>query len=452
MFRRGISLSSTLYPRAGFSYVSEEKSANHFRGLFRGGLVRPGSSPGTVAMMPLGQRVVDKVMCLIEAQMSGVNAHKINLPILTADSIMQESGRWDEFGNSLFRVKDHSGRFSCLGPTHEEAISNLVGCNAKPSYHDLPIRMYQIGAKFRDESHTGLLRTREFLMKDLYCFDINTAKAEVTFGQVCDAYNRIFRALELPFRQVDGDVGLMGGQLSSEFQSISEAGQDTVFLCSTCGKAWNSEMADSQGHCSDECQIEEKKTIEIGHAFLLGDRYSKQFNAVYTSPEDTQEPCVMSCYGIGISRVLAAIIEAHWSDEKNYLVWPKAFAPHSISVLSLGKPREERLEKARTVAETLCRSLCTATSSGHSHLQCGSDILLDDRLWWPDGMRLKEAELLGSPYLVVAGKKSNEGLYELQHQPSRERELHSLDALVERLRELLAKDQELPPATAPADL
>ena len=200
-----------------------------------------------------------------------------------------------------------------LSPTHEEAATEILRSLPVTSDRDLPIKLYQIGTKFRDEMRPkfGLIRANEFTMKDLYTFDKDQESAEETYSQVTAAYHNIFSRLGVPWVRVAGEAGAMGGSVSHEYHFPAPIGQDTLLVCDTCGAGTNKELAADLA-CADTCcsrQVRERRGIEVGHTFLLGTRYSKPFKANFRSDSGSNMPLHMGCYGIGVSRVLAAAVE-----------------------------------------------------------------------------------------------------------------------------------------------
>ena len=353
------------------------------------------AAPGTYAMGPVMTRSLQKLENLIENELNDVGCHKITLPCLASGDLWKSSGRWSEMGDELLRFKDRQGINHCLAPTHEEAITSYVK-EFLIDRHDLPLKLFQIGRKFRDEMRPkhGLMRCREFVMKDLYGFDADEQSALLTYDVITKAYERIFARLELEVVRVAANSGAMGGSLSHEFHLLSSIGEDVVMTCKSCGAHFNAELIadDNRPQCSagGSCEFENLEAIEIAHSFVLGKRYSQAFNACYKSDEG-KTPYFMSCYGIGVTRLLQAALEVLSSEES--LRWPRVIAPYQVFVVPQLRKREE------TVAMQRANSLCSTVHNMFSHLR--HDIVLDDRAHLSIGARVRQASQLGIPHIVV---------------------------------------------------
>ncbi|XP_064625243.1 probable proline--tRNA ligase, mitochondrial isoform X2 [Lineus longissimus] len=245
---------------------------------------------GTYHLLPMGLRALNKLKKVINDGMESIGAQELALPCLTPGDLWKTSGRWDTTGSELFKLKDRHNIDHCLGPTHEEVITSLVATHTNLSHRQLPIKLFQITRKFRDEMAPkyGLLRGREFEMKDLYTFDSNPADAKVTYEEVCGAYDGIFKRLGLKFVKVVGDTGNIGGQLSHEYHLTADVGEDNLVTCKRCDFGANEEMIDKDNLEKHKCHkpgcdtdFTFTKGIEVGHAFLLGTKYSKLFKAAF---------------------------------------------------------------------------------------------------------------------------------------------------------------------------
>jgi prolyl-tRNA synthetase len=291
-----------------------------------------------------------------------------------------------------------------MAPTHEEEVTRLVSHHVENS-RQLPLLLYQHGVKFRKEKRAkgGLLRLREFIMKDLYAFDESLENAKITYGKVCDAYKRIFQEIGLDVLQVEASCGDMGGHMSHEYHLRSDVGEDALFLCVSCSRAFNRELflgdVDVCPHCASK-KFESTKGIELGHTFLLGNCYSQVFGAAIKNAQGAKIPLEMGCFGIGISRLVAAIAE---SEHDEYgLRWPSAVAPYKILVTG-GQDMAKDLAELELLYHKLDR------------LHPGK-VLLDDRNHLGISWRLKDAHLLGIPSIVVMGKRHvSDGLFEVYH-------------------------------------
>jgi prolyl-tRNA synthetase len=420
--------------------------------LVRSGAARQASAAGLWHLLPLGLRALARLEALVdrELQRAPLFADKLRLPLLSAGELWQRSGRWGVYGDELFRLEDRRGAAFCLGPTFEEEITELVASLGPRPAGALPLRLYQVTTKYRDEARPrfGLVRGREFVMKDLYSFHADLACARETYALVCDAYARIFGALGLDFVKVLADSGAIGGSYTHEFQVLAEVGEDDIVLCDRGDFCANLEAAWPRGppfalppapapglakpplelpaglrchHAGCSCggagELRAKRGLEIGQAFLLGQKYSQAFGAqVQPSSSNNKNKSVdklfmeMGCYGIGMTRVLAAAIEAAGGADEDGIVWPSAIAPYDALVLTAPAPaalQDHLRARARELADQ-----CAAA---------GLDVVLDDR--WADsfGKKLAEAKLQGFPKILIVGKQALEsGLVELLDRRSRQ--------------------------------
>jgi prolyl-tRNA synthetase len=292
-----------------------------------------------------------------------------------------------------------------LGPTHEEAATQLCA-SLLASHRDLPARLYQIGPKFRNEARVrgGLLRLREFLMQDLYAFDAGEAEARETYDVVCQTYERIFARLALPVVRVRASSGAMGGTHSHEYQLLGPAGEDRLVVCNACGFHANAELdgepdGELAARACRQCRspdVRRERGLELGHCFILGTRYTAPFGAVFSDAAQQSRPMHMGCYGIGLSRLLAAVVEA--SHDEDGIRWPRACSPYPAVVI----PR---------TAQEETHPACTAAALG---AVAHETLLLDDRYDRTLAARLKDFRLIGVPVALVLGRALAErGLVEV---------------------------------------
>ena len=362
--------------------------------LLRGGYIRPVGA-GIYEFLPLGIRVLQNIASVVREELDRAGAQEILMPALLPSEYFEESGRWETFVPPLMRIKDRKGGDYHLAPTHEEVITDLVRRHVK-SYKALPLTLYQIQMKYRDEPRprAGLLRCREFLMKDAYSFDVSNEAAQRTYEAMLDVYHRIFTRLGLEYRVVDADSGAMGGSKSAEFQILAQTGEDSIFACEKCDFAANVEVAKStqQGDPCPSCgaPLRSFRGIEGGHVFVLGTHYSDAMNATFVDADGKDRPFVMGCYGIGISRLVASSVEQN--HDENGIRWPVGIAPYQVLILSLG--RDEAVLQA---AERLYQELSDADVP----------TLFDDRDERA-GVKFKDGDLLGIPLQVTVGKRSLE--------------------------------------------
>lgn len=290
-----------------------------------------------------------------------------------------------------------------LPQTHEESITSLLASIAPVTYRSFPMRLYQITPKFRDEMKPrfGLIRAKEFLMKDLYTFDLDLAAAQKTYEEVSEQYSRIFQHLEIPFVRINADTGVMGGNTSHEFQILTGIGEDQIVKCTTCERAVNKELCLADGRICDKCRkenLEHHQGIEIGHTFILGEKYSKAFKATFLGKAGKPVVLQMGCYGIGVTRLIAACIE-HLSTE-NEIRWPVALAPFKVCIIP---PKEGSKEESS--AKHLTKEIYQRFESSEAFKD---QVVVDDRLSMTIGKRLMDAKKLGIPFIFVIGAKSAE--------------------------------------------
>lgn len=545
---------SKMYVRTLRELPAEAEIPSHIL-LLRTGMIRKLAS-GIYGFMPLGWRSLHKIENIIREEMDKSGAQEILMSAIQPAELWEESGRWSAYGPELWRIKDRNGRDFCLGPTHEEIFTDIVR-DGVSSYRQLPLNLYQIQHKYRDEARPrfGLMRSREFIMKDAYSFDKDQEGLDKSYDDMYDAYTRIFTRCGLTFRPVEADSGAIGGNASHEFTALSEVGESDIAYCESCSMAANVEKAacrdaepspeseamlelqevhtpgtktieevagflnidktktikallfekyDEDGKadgyvaafvrgdrdlnmiklvnalnipehaiafadeskleaaigavggftgpiglhdctvvvdselvglknlCAGACKldhhilnvnygrdyegdivtdlkvlkegdpcpvcgapIKHTRGIEVGQVFKLGTKYSKAMNAIYKDENQQDHPLVMGCYGIGVSRTLAAVIEQHHDEDG--IIWPVSVAPYH-AIVTLVKPKDEEQAK---VAEEIYQSLLTA----------GVEAVIDDRDERP-GVKFKDADLLGFPIRITVGKRAGEGIVE----------------------------------------
>ncbi|HJX01754.1 MAG TPA: aminoacyl--tRNA ligase-related protein, partial [Candidatus Humimicrobiaceae bacterium] len=328
-------------------------------------------------------------------EMNSAGAIELFLPVLQPSDLWEKTGRWKEYGPEMFRLKDRNKRDFCLGPTHEELITYLAYLDLK-SYKDLPVNLYQIQVKFRDEIRPryGLLRAREFIMKDSYSFCRTDDDLEVIYKKMHNAYCRILERIGLSYRVVEADTGLIGGSSSHEFIILADNGEDKLVFCPGCEYSANFEMSESSSgkdsgsciHCGGKLKAE--KGIEIGHIFKLGTKYSDSLDAKFVDIDGKLKPLIMGCYGIGITRMLAAAIEQQ-HDSKG-IIWPVSIAPFMVNLIVTTGKNEEFLKAGDLVYRTLTG--------------LDVEVLYDDREV-NAGIKFKDSDLIGIPIRFILGRK-----------------------------------------------
>ena len=539
--------------------------------MLRAGLIRQVAS-GIYNWLPLGLRVLGKVESVVREEMNRAGAQEVLLPAVQPAELWRESGRWDDYGPELLRFTDRHQRDFCFGPTHEEVITTLARSTIR-SYRQLPINLYQVQTKFRDEIRPrfGVMRSREFIMKDAYSFDRDTQGMAESYQTMYDAYTRIFKRLGLETQAVEADSGTIGGNFSHEFHVMADSGEDAIALCSPCGYAANVEKVDlarplsshaapgekmsevdtpNQHTIADLCnflavnaektvktlvvqgasgtpialilrgdhelnsvkaefldevakplrmasaeaihnatgaspgsigpvglkipmivdhsagvladfvcganrddvhltgvnwgrdlpdpttqdirqavngdpcptdskkEIQVRRGIEVGHVFQLGTKYSEALDATYLDANGRNQPLYMGCYGIGITRIVAAAIEQNHDD--NGIVWPPPLAPFDVCIVPIGLKKSPKVAQ---VVEELYKELVDA----------GFEVLLDDREERP-GVMFSEMDLIGIPHRIVVGERGlTNGSVEYRNRASGESADYPLDGLVTTL-------------------
>jgi len=378
--------------------------------MLRSGMIRKVTS-GIYTWLPLGLRVLRKIENIVREEMNDAGAQEVLMPMVQPKDLWEETERWKKMGPELLRIKDRHEREFCLGPTHEEVITDLIRNNIK-SYKELPLNLYQIQTKFRDEIRPryGVMRGREFLMKDSYSFDINQDQLNESYLLMKETYKKIIDRIGLKFKIVKADSGAIGGDASEEFHVLAENGEDTIAVSNSSDFAINTELLLGDGEDLESLQgkpspdgegiIEIKKGIEVGHIFQLGRIYTQAMRANVLDQEGKATDLFMGCYGIGVSRLVAAAIEQN-NDEKG-IIWPEAIAPFEVNIVAIGFEKDQKIAKA---AIDLYNKLSSM----------GYEVILDDR---KDGYgtKMKDAELIGVPINIVVGKQylENEEI-ELKH-------------------------------------
>ena len=545
---------------------AEAEIASH-QLMLRAGLIRKMAS-GIYNHLPLGVKVLKKVEDIVREEMDNAGAQELLCSAVIPAELWQESGRWDAYGAEMFRVKDRNQRDFCLGPTHEEVFTNIVKNEIK-SYKQLPLNLYQIQTKYRDETRPrfGVMRSREFIMKDAYSFDKDQAGLDIAFDKMHDAYVKIFNRCGLDAKCVEADSGAIGGSNSAEFMVKSEVGEDDVVFCTECNYAANIEKAEAKAEIAeaeelvamervstpDSRTIEEvseflkvspKKTVktliynvdgklvgvlvrgdrevnevkvanaanasadielasheeviratgaetgfagpvglrvdlllvdeevsrmynmvtganetgfhltgvnygrefegvvgdfrnveegevcpkcggkvtiargtEVGHIFKLGTKYSEAMNAKFIDEDGKEKPFIMGCYGIGVTRTVASIIEQH--HDENGIIWPLEVAPYHVSVVAVNSKDEDQMRIATEIYEEL-KSM-------------GVEALLDDRKERA-GVKFKDSELMGIPMRITVGKKISDGEVEFKLRTGGENETIKIEEAKDRVR------------------
>ena len=413
--------------------------------MLRAGMVKQQSS-GIYSWLPLGKRVLDKVNAIIREEQNRSGAIELLMPTLQSAELWQESGRYDAYGKEMLRIKDRQDRPMLYGPTNEEMITDIFRSYVK-SYKDLPLNLYHIQLKFRDEIRPrfGTMRSREFLMKDAYSFDLNREGAEHAYNRMFAAYLRTFSRMGLRAIPMRADTGPIGGNLSHEFIILAETGESEVFCHKdfvnfdipaedtnfedvaglkgifdqwTSRYAATSEMHDEAAfNAVPETDRLSARGIEVGHIFYFGTKYSEAMGAKVQGPDGKEHTVHMGSYGIGPTRLVPAIIEA--SHDDNGIIWPKSVAPFEVVVINM------------KAGDAACDSACEKLYG--DLMKAGVDVLYDDT---DDraGAKFAAADLIGAPMQVIAGPRSvANGEVEVKDRKTGERETMTVEAAIARL-------------------
>jgi prolyl-tRNA synthetase len=369
--------------------------------MLKAGLIRQVAS-GVYNWLPIGVKVLRKVENIVRREMENSGAQEILMPMVQPGKLWKESGRWQQYGQELLTFEDRHNREFCLGPTHEEVITDLCR-NEIRSYKQLPVIFYQIQTKFRDEIRPrfGVMRSREFIMKDAYSFDLSEQQMDDSYQSMRDAYIRIFNSLGLDYRIVKADSGAIGGADSEEFHVLADSGEDLLAFSDKSDYAINAELLiesksdqdpgslEGQDSPDGKGKLKLKRGIEVGHIFKLGRKYSESMKLTIQSENGNIHP-EMGCYGIGISRIVAAAIEQSHDDKG--IIWSKEISPYTTALVEINPKGEENLKN-------LCTQIYTSLK------ERGHEVLWDDRDQ-SAGVKFSDMELIGIPQMIIIGEKS----------------------------------------------
>jgi len=409
--------------------------------LIRGGFINQ-QGAGLYNYLPLGKIVLEKIRAIVKEELDNAGCNEVQLSFVTPMSLWDRSGRADSMGKEMLRIKDRHTNEFVLSPTNEEAMVELVK-NRVTSYKDLPLNLYQINTKFRDEARPryGLLRGREFLMKDGYSFHATKEDMVREFDLMEETYKKIFTRLGLDFRVVQADSGAIGGTGSKEFHVLADSGEDTLVVCESCDYGANIETIfeseekidalneksyeelqsqNIEEKCSCGASLSFKKGIEVGHIFQLGDRYSSKLEAHFNDENGRAKPFEMATFGIGVSRLIASVIEQN-HDEYG-CIWTKSTAPYMVNIMVSNIKDETQA----TLGEELYLKL----------LGEDVEVILDDRKE-RFGFKMKDAELIGFPYTVIIGKELANGLVQIYDRKTKEKTSVNVGEIYEKIMELI---------------
>ena len=420
---------------------SEAQIVSH-RLMLRAGMIKQ-QAAGIYSWLPMGHRVLKNIEQIVREEQDRTGAHEVLMPTIQPADLWRESGRYDDYGLEMLRIRDRHERDMLFGPTNEEMVTDIFRTFAK-SYRDVPLNLYHIQWKFRDEVRPrfGIMRGREFLMKDAYSFDLDAEGAKRAYNKMFVAYLRTFERMGLKAIPMRADTGPIGGDLSHEFIILADTGESEVF----CDKRWldmdlsgrdvsydddlepmfqeltgiyaaTDEMHDPAACPVPADQLETRRGIEVGHIFYFGDKYSKPLGAVVSTAEGEQIPVHMGSYGIGVSRLVGGIIEA--SHDENGIIWPESVAPFPVGLINLRTGDDE--------CDAACADLEAKLTAA------GKEPLYDDRNERAGG-KFADMDLIGLPWQLIVGPRGlKKGVVELKNRASGEREEISIDSALSRL-------------------
>ncbi len=418
--------------------------------MLRVGMIRQ-SSAGIYSWLPLGFKVMKKIEQIVREEQDKIGAQELLMPTIQSSEIWKESGRYDDYGEEMLRIKDRQNREMLYGPTNEELITEIFRSSIK-SYKSLPQLLYHIQWKFRDELRPrfGIMRCREFYMKDAYSFDLNDDEAKFSYNKFYLSYLKTFKRLELSAIPMAADTGPIGGNLSHEFIILADTGESKIYTDKRIFEV------DSEGYRLEKKSLEElrkkfetyysvtdekynklefeknvpdkyrliTKGIEVGHIFYFGDKYSKPLKASVDFQEGKKDFVKMGSYGVGVSRLVGAIIEAKYNDKDEIMKWPLSVSPYDIAIIPLiSKNDTSNLEKSKSIYQFL--------------IEKGIDPILDDT----DenfSSKIKKFNLIGVPYQILIGKKSEGDLLEF-NEIGKESKRLSLNQIADLITKLKSK-------------
>ncbi|MEL0114392.1 MAG: proline--tRNA ligase [Rickettsiales bacterium] len=416
------------------------------RYMLRAGMVRQASA-GIYSWLPMGYRVLKKIEQIVREEQNRSGAQELLMPTIQSADLWRQSGRYDDYGKEMLRIKDRHERDMLYGPTNEELITEIFAASVR-SYRDLPLNLYHIQWKFRDEVRPrfGVMRGREFFMKDAYSFDVDAEAGRIAYNKMFVAYLRTFARMGLKAIPMRADTGPIGGDMSHEFIILAETGESEVFCHQelldydilgenvdfqsaanihgyvdrwTSLYAATDEMHDADRFAKEvpEDKQVSARGIEVGHIFFFGDKYSKPLGAVVTTSEGVDVPVQMGSYGVGVSRLVGGVIEACHDDEG--IVWPDAVAPFKVGLINL-RAGDDACDRA-------CDDIFAKLGSN------GTEVLYDDRDERA-GVKFSEMDLIGLPWQLIVGPRGlKNGVVEVKNRKTGEREELSVDAALNRI-------------------
>ena len=429
---------------------SEAKIKSH-QLMLRVGMIKQ-SSAGIYSWLPLGFKVMKKIEQIVREEQNKIGVQEILMPTIQSSEIWKESGRYDDYGEEMLRIKDRQDREMLYGPTNEELVTDIFRASVK-SYKSLPQLLYHIQWKFRDEVRPrfGIMRCREFYMKDAYSFDISDEEAFFSYNKFFLSYLRTFKRLDLTAIPMAADTGPIGGNLSHEFIILADTGESKIFTDKEIFKVSSDNTKVEKKSLEDLRKKYEKfyavtdekfnkkefenkvieenrlitKGIEVGHIFYFGDKYSKPMGASVDLPGGKKDFVKMGSYGVGVSRLVGAIIEAKYDDKNEVMKWPISVAPYDVSIIPMiNKNDNTALEKANNINDELIKNNIEA--------------IIDDT----DenfSSKIKKMNLIGAPFQIIIGKQTEGDLVEFKKTGQESKKL-KLDEVIKIIKEEKVKN------------
>ncbi len=380
---------SKLFGKTLRNFPTDETSKNA-KLLIKGGFINKRMA-GVYEILPLGKRVISKIENIVREEIDAIDGQEVSMSVLQPKELWSETDRWEKLKGAMYQFKDSSGKDVGLGFTHEEPMISMVR-DRVASYKNLPLYLYQIQTKFRDEPRprSGLIRGREFLMKDLYSFTTSKEGLDEYYEAVAQAYKKVFDRIGLETIYTEAAGGVFTSENTHEFQVLTDGGEDTIFHCENGDFSENKEIAKVKE--GDKCpkdggKIKESRGVEVGNIFRFGDEMSKKMNFNFKDKDGRDKPIFLGSYGLGITRSMATIVEVH-SDDSG-IVWPETVAPYKIHLINLGE------EKVRKEADKIYEKLSKS----------GVEVLYDDRKE-SAGIKLADADIIGLPERWVVSEKT----------------------------------------------
>lgn len=400
-------------------FASKDEVTLNAQLLIRAGFVDK-LMAGVYTYLPLGNRVIHNISQIVREEMNAIGGQEVTMPALHPSEIWKKTGAWESV-DVLFKIHSRTEKEYALGQSHEEVVTPIAKAYAV-SYKDLPLAIYQIQSKFRDElrAKSGILRGREFLMKDMYSWHQTQEDFDAFYSTVKQAYLRIYERCGLLAKVTEASGGSFTQKISYEFMVLTDAGEDDILYCDTCEYCINAEITSLiAGEGCPKCQngkLAKARASEVGNVFDLGQKYSKDFGMELMDERGAKFLPIMGCYGIGISRLMGVIVEK-WADDKG-MIWPKSVSPFLVHLVDL--TNHEVKQQAERMYQVL--------------QQAGIEVLWDDREEVSAGKKFADADLIGCPVRLVVSAKTGDKV-EWKERKSPQAELLSLDEVLTRLKE-----------------